>query len=67
MYVISNSSCFGSLIVGRFVEQWVFLGQLDCGVEFGIYGNQDALERRGIELIKQNKISIEDYANGYLR
>ena len=31
----------------RFVEQWVFLGHLDCGVEFGIHGNQEALNRRG--------------------
>ena len=44
---LSGSLLYVVLIVSRFVEQWVFLGQLDCGVEFGIYGNQVALERRG--------------------
>ena len=41
--------CLNSLISHfyRFVEQWVFLGHLDCGVEFGICGNQEALTRRG--------------------
>ena len=33
----------------RFVEQWVFLGQLDW-VEFGIHGDQEALNRRGIRV-----------------
>lgn len=39
----------------RFVEQWVFLGQLDWGEEFGIHRDQQALNRRGMCLISEER------------
>ena len=39
----------------RFVEQWVFLGQLDWGEEFGIHRDQHALNRRGMCIISEER------------
>lgn len=53
----------------RFVEQWVFLGQLDWGEEFGVHRNLEALSRRGMctfEVNREREISSMDLLPLYL-
>ena len=54
---ISVWNCHNVLVCNilRFVEQWVFLGQLDWGEEFGIHRDQYALNRRGMCVVFEER------------